>query len=208
MLKYYEKRSFVLWTEILRHKLQLYIKVSQNFSVQKSIFLIPFLQITGYFSYKLAQCVSSSWKTYVFAFKIVAIFKIIKHCFWQNNNVKRPNLRFCGVLSHPGYSLDTLYKIYELENRELVQGKSIHILKKKLTIIITKVNSYSHETFLAVTPCSAGWNKTALTREGVCVVCCEPKVLRGFPLSGKFWYPCLGLTMSLSWYTSDTACSR
>ena len=41
-------------------------------------------------------------------------------------------------------------------------------------MIITKVNSYSQETFLAVTPCTAGWNKTG----GVCVVCCETK---GFP---------------------------
>ena len=28
--------------------------------------------------------------------------------------------------------------------------------------------------------------RTALSREGVCVVCCGPKVSRGFPLSGTF----------------------
>ena len=62
--------------------------------------------------------------------------------------------------------------------------RSQFIIKK--IIIIQKVNSYSQETFLAVTPSTAAWYRTALSREGECVVCYVPKVSPGFPRLGTF----------------------
>ena len=69
--------------------------------------------------------------------------------------------------------------------RKIRVGKSrIQFIKKNNNN--TKVNSYSQETFLAVTPSTAGWYRTALSREGVCVVCYVPKASRGFPRLGTF----------------------
>ena len=68
--------------------------------------------------------------------------------------------------------------------RKIRVGKSrIQFIKKNNN---TKVNSYSQETFLAVTPSTAGWYRTAPSREGVCVVCYVPKASRGFPRLGTF----------------------
>ena len=68
------------------------------------------------------------------------------------------------------------------------QDVSVPVRRKKIKKKInnTKVNSYSQETFLAVTPSTAGWHRTALSRKGVCVVCYVPKASRGFPRLGTF----------------------
>ena len=77
--------------------------------------------------------------------------------------MKQPNSRFFGELSHPGYSLDTLYKIYELENRELVQEKSIHI--KKLVIIKNSIHILKRH-FLPLHHARLAGTKLHLSRRG------------------------------------------
>ena len=84
-------------------------------------------------------------------------------------------------------SWDTLHKIYELENRDLIQVKPIHILSCKTRL------------------CTAGLYKTQLNHEGVFSL--FRALVKGFtwtPSSEKS----LGLTVSLSRHSSNTACPR
>ena len=84
-------------------------------------------------------------------------------------------------------SWDTLHKIYELENHDLIQEKPIHILSCKTRL------------------CTAGWYKTQLNHEGVCSL--FRALVKGFtwtPSSGKS----LGLTVSLLRHSSNTGCPR
>lgn len=81
-------------------------------------------------------------------------------------------------------SWDTLHKIYELENRDLIQGKSIYILNCKRRL------------------CPAGWYKTELNQD------CVYSLLRALD-KGFTWTPSvgksLGLTLILSRHSSNTA---
>ena len=100
----------------------------------------------------------------------------------QNNNNLKFNSGFYGEREYrrqifnfflylSSVNLDSsfiLHKFYELENREVDSHSDIK-----------KINNNNNNN-------TKGWYRTALSREGACVVCCGPKVSRGFPLSGTF----------------------